>query len=304
VSIFIAKSYSPKGEGFKPGGLIIKFIERKNLEEWYKDNYIEYEGKLTKAERNEIEKYVEENIINDSKKIIQYIKEKYNKDFSSDGIVKLLHRLGFEYKQTTLIPSQYDAEKQKSFKETYEARLAAMKKNEEIVFIDGVHPQHNTVCGKAWIKKGETKNIESNTGRSRINLSGAYNPKNNDVIIQEDKKLNRESTIKFFQKIETKYIDAETIFAIVDNAKYFKNEDVRQFLETSRIKLIYLPTYSPNLNLMERLWKFMRKKVMNNKFYKTVKNFRDAIFNFFDTLPDIQEELAQFIGKKMHLFEI
>lgn len=280
-----------------------KFIERENLEEWYSDNYIEYEGKLTEEERKEVEKYVEENIIGDSKKVIQFIKEKFKKNFSADGMVKLLHRLGFEYKQTTLIPSQYDAEKQKIFKETYEARVAVLKGNEKVIFIDGVYPQHNTICSKAWIKKGETKNIESNTGRQRINLSGAYNPENQDVIIQEDKKLNSDSVINFFKKIESIYPDAESIYTICDNAKYFKNQDVRQYLENSKIKLIYLPTYSPNLNLIERLWKFMRKKVMNNEYYKTIKNFRDALFNFFDTLPDIREELAQFIGKKLHLLK-
>lgn len=280
-----------------------KFNNRKNLDEWYSDNYVEYQGKLTAAEKKEIEEYVENNIISDSKMIIQFVKEKFRKEFSTDGMVKLLHRLGFEYKQTTLIPGQYDSEKQRNFKETYEARLASMPENEELLFIDGVHPQHNTICGKAWIKRGEVKNIESNTGRERINISGAYNPENQDVIIQEDIKLNSESTINFFKKIEYKYSDMKRINIICDNAKYYKNEKVHEYLKKSKIKLIYLPPYSPNLNLIERLWKYMRKKVINNKYYKKLVDFRDSIFNFFDTLPDDQKELSQFIGKKLHLLE-
>ena len=148
---------------------------------------------------------VKKNIISDSKIIIQFVKEKFNKEFSSDGMVKLLHRLGFEYKQTTLIPGQYDSEKQRNFKETYEARLSTMPEKENLLFIDGVHPQHNTICGKAWIKRGEVKNIESNTGRERINISGAYNPENQDVIIQEDEKLNSESTMIIFLIFLTHY---------------------------------------------------------------------------------------------------
>ena len=49
-----------------------------------------------------------------------------------------------------------------------------LKEDEVLLFLDGVHPQHNTKCSRAWIKIGEEKQIKSNSGRRRLNISGAY----------------------------------------------------------------------------------------------------------------------------------
>ena len=59
--------------------------------------------------------------------------------------------------------------------------------------------------------------------------------------------------------------------------------------------------YSPNLNLIERLWKFMRKKVINTTYYSEFKAFREAIHNFFNSIDQYKNELKQFIGSKLHV---
>jgi hypothetical protein len=69
-----------------------------------------------------------------------------------------------------------------------------------------------------------------------------------------------------------------------------------------KIKIIYLPPYSPNLNLIERLWKFMRKKVINTKYCDKFADFRKAIKDFFDNIDGYADELSKFIGTKFHLF--
>lgn len=279
-----------------------RFVERDTIESWLEDKYVEYSGKLTEEEKSDIEQYVTENMITDCKQVIAYVSKKYGKEFSHDGMVRLLHRLGFEYKQTVIIPGRYDAEEQKEWKKGYEKIEAGLKEDEGIVFIDGVHPQHNTVSGRAWIKKGENKEIKSNTGRQRINIQGAYNPNNQDVIIQEDESLTSENTIEFFKKIEEYYPTKSKIYVICDNARYYKNKDVKKYLEDSRLEIIYLPVYSPNLNLIERLWKLIKKKVLLNKYHATFVEFKQAIFDFLNSLPTIKEELLQFIGRKLHLF--
>ncbi|MBE7547044.1 MAG: transposase [Planctomycetia bacterium] len=62
---------------------------------------------------------------------------------------------------------------------------------------------------------------------------------------------------------------AGTIYIISDNAKYYRSKLVKEYLANSRIKIKFLPSYSPNLNLIERLWKFFRKKILYNKYYDT-----------------------------------
>ena len=70
---------------------------------------------------------------------------------------------------------------------------------------------------------------------------------------------------------------------------------------TSRIKQIFLPPYSPNLNLIERLWKFLRKKVINTGFYRNKAEFRLAINKSFAKIGDYREELESLLTLKFRL---
>ena len=278
-----------------------RFEDRKVFSDWLQSNYKDYSGKLTKEEMQIVETFLINNIVSDSKQVIQFIKNEFGITYSTAGIVSLLHRLEFEYKNTVLIPSNFNPEKQKQFKEDYEKLSENLKSDEVILFGDGVHPQHNTTCSKAWIKKGSRQEIKSNTGRSRINIHGAYNPTTQEIVIHEDITLNTENTKKFFRKVEDYYKDKSKIYLILDNAKYYKNKDIVEYIKNSRLEIIYLPAYSPNLNLIERLWKFMRKKVINNKYYEKFALFRQEILKFFENIKVYKDELASFIGCKLHL---
>ncbi len=68
---------------------------------------------------------------------------------------------------------------------------------------------------------------------------------------------------------------------IADNARYYRAKLVKQYLESSRIRIEFLPSYSPNLNLIERLWKFFYKKTLYNKYYETYEEFKDKCLGFF-----------------------
>lgn len=169
--------------------------------------------------------------------------------------------------------------------------------------MDGVHPQHNSTCASAWIEKGKIKTIKSNTGRSRININGVYNSESQEILIHESQTINAETTIAFLKEIEEYYQNKTRIIIIVDNARYYKNKKVTEYLKTSKIEFWFLPPYSPNLNLIERLWKFLRKKIINNKYYESFKNFRTSVLSFFESIDRYKEEIASFIGQKMQLFE-
>ena len=279
---------------------INRFKERTSTVSWLSDNYKLYSGKLIDEQIEIINKFLSENIISDSKNLINYIKEEMNINYGLSGIKALLHRLGYRYKYTTLVPSSIDPLKQKEFKEEYDNLEKNLADDEVILFIDGVHPQHNTVCSKAWIKEGDRIEIESNAGRSRINIHGAYNPHTQEVIIHEDITLNSDNTISFFKEIIKMNPDKSKITIILDNAKYYKNNKVNEFIKDSNIELIFLPPYSPNLNLIERLLKFMRIKIINNKFYEKFSVFKKIIMEFFENIALYKREL---IRKYKWLFE-
>ena len=118
--------------------------------------------------------------------------------------ILLLHRLGFVYKKA-------NAELQRAYIEMLEKVLENRGKNDPHCYLDGVHPQHNTQLAYGWIKKGEEKIIKANSGRQRININGALNVDNLDVVIREDDTINTQSTLKLFETIEKKHPEAETI---------------------------------------------------------------------------------------------
>ena len=280
-----------------------KFKSSTNIKTWLGDNYVAYKGKLTPDEISMLKTYLSENIILNAKQVISYVNEQFSKTYSLSGMKDLLHTIGFSYKQLNLFPIKADIEKQKQFVSEFEQLNQNLTEHEEIVFIDGVHPQHNTRSSKAWIQKGTEKYIPTNTGRQRINLNGAYNMNNQDVIIREDPSINAQSTIKLFKQIQNKYPYKNRIYAIADNAKYYRSKLVKEFLKNSKIELMFLPPYSPNLNLIERLWKYLRKKIINTTYYPKFEQFKIAIENFFANIDSKKDELKQFIGSKFHIAE-
>ena len=168
--------------------------------------------------------------------------------------------------------------------------------------MDAVHTQHNSVPAYAWIETGKEKEIKTNTGRERININGVYSPMDHEIIVKQFETINAQATIELFKMIEKKHPELYKIFIISDNAKYYKAKIVYDFLETSKIKIISLPPYSPNLNLIERLWKLMKKRVLYNKYYEKFNKFKQAIDSFFRKKVKLKIELESLMKENFHIF--
>ena len=105
-------------------------------------------------------------------------------------------------------------EKQQKFLQEYHQLKDQMNSNDELLFMDGAHPQHNPVSSYAWIMKGQEKEVPTNTGRKRININGAINIKNYNTIAREDERINAQSTIELLKQIEDAYPAASNIYII------------------------------------------------------------------------------------------
>ena len=90
---------------------------------------------------------------------------------------------------------------------------------------------------------------------------------------------------------------------VCDNARYYKNKVLSAWLAGKRLVPVFLPPYSPNLNLIERLWKFMRQKIINTAFYRTKGQSKTAVLDFFDRLPEFGQELASRLSLKFHVLD-
>lgn len=264
----------------------------------------EYKGsdsKLTKHQRMMLCEELDSNIYLTTNQIIGFVKKEFNVFYSVSGMNNLLHQLGYTYKKPKLVPGKGDPEKQEEFVEFYEEFMKNKPGNEAVYFMDGVHPEHNTLAAYGWIRKGEERKLLSNSGRQRINLHGAINIDTLDVEIIESKTVNGESTIKLLQQIEKSCQKANKIHVILDNARYHYSKIVKKYLETSRINLVFLPTYSPNLNLIERLWKLFKKKTLYNKYYEKFKDFKEACMNFFVTISEYDTEIQTLMNEEFHM---
>lgn len=94
-----------------------------------------------------------------------------------------------------------------------------LTENEAIGFMDGVSSTHNTKTTYGWIRKGGRKE-PTNTGRQRLNLSGAIDIISRKVLVRQDERLNATATIDFLKLIEDAYLDAERVHVFCDNAKH------------------------------------------------------------------------------------
>ena len=256
---------------------------------------------LSAQQQSDLKDHIANNTYSSSTAIVEYVKQAYCIEYSNSGMVHLLERLGFVYKKTKLVPGKADAKKQQKFLQEYHQLKEQINSNDELLFMDGAHPQHNPVSSYAWIMKGQEKEIPTNTGRKRININGAINIKNYDTIAREDERINAQSTIELLKQIEDAYPAASNIYIIIDDARYYRAQIVCQFLKKSRIQFKFLPPYSPNLNLIERLWKFLKKKVINNCYYESYDVFKKTVMAFFENITDYHDELVTLLNEKFQI---
>ena len=162
---------------------------------------------------------------------------------------------------------------------------------------------HNSQPAYGWIRKGKDMVIKANTGRQRINLNGAYNLEDHSVVIQETEMINAQSTVSLLKEMLQKQ-PLGKIYVILDNARYYRSELVRLFVEkNTRICLLFLPPYSPNLNIIELLWKFFKKKVIYNTYNEQFAVYRKYCLNFFRHLEKYRPELQTLMTDNFQLIQ-
>ncbi len=240
---------------------------------------------------------LDNNIYLTTSAIIEFVFEQFNVNYSLSGMRDLLHREGYAYKKPKLVPGNPDREAQEDFVYYYEKFMETKDNNIEVLFVDAVHPEHNTMAGYGWIKKGEQRKLKTNSGRQRLNLHGAINAETMEITLIESKTINRDSTVQLLEMLDRKYFYAKEIIVILDNAKYHYSQEVKEVIEkSSKLKLVYLPTYSPELNLIERVWRFFKQKVLYNKYYVNLESFRKATIKFFRNFDRYTDEMESLLG--------
>lgn len=171
-----------------------------------------------------------------------------------------------------------------------------------MLFMDAAHFVHGAFLGMVWCFARVF--IPSPSGRKRFNVLGALNAVSKEVLtLTNETYINAQSVCLLLLQIVL-YYGSKPITIVLDNARYQKCALVQCFAADLGIELLFLPSYSPQLNLIERYWRFLRKKCLYSRFYPDFKKFRTAIQRCITFAPyEYPDDLESLLTWKFQSFK-
>lgn len=215
-----------------------------------------------------------------------------------------LKSMGMRCLKVGCVPAKADVDEQESYKQKkLEPRLEEAKAGKRAVFfVDAAHFVMGAFLGLVWCF--ERVFIRSPSGRKRFNVLGALNAVTHEVItVTNDTYITATQVCELLQKLAALGLTIP-ITLVLDNARYQKCQVVQALADSLGIELLYLPPYSPNLNLIERLWKFVKKKCLYAKYYSDFSQFSSAIADCLEqTHLQYKQELDSLLTLRFQTFD-
>ena len=262
------------------------------LEELLNDYHTGRSSYLSPEEQKSLIVEMEFKVYPTTKSVISYVRKEFGVVYTLGGMTTLLHKLGFSYKKPKGVPGKAKTEEQEVFIKRYKE----VKKKGLVYFADSTHPMLNPILSSGWIRRGKEYEVKTDSGRQRVNINGAIEINTLNVVSRSCKRVNGHSMCDLLRAIRLRHPEEmRRIYLVLDNAPYNKSSLLRDLAKELRIKIMYLPPYSPNLNPIERLWKFMKKRVMANKYYPDVETFRKELMLFLRGIRQHRTELSTLI---------
>jgi transposase len=223
---------------------------------------------------------------------------------------KLLKRLGCSFHKASAFLFKADQEKQKEFVAEHERDKPKVQSDGwRRYFVDGVHPLYGMeVVFYCWLLAGQRFEVGVGGGRKRLNILGAYSPDDQEYLDRRytDKNLNAQSVIELFTLMMSEHPETKHFRIYLDNARYQHAVILKEWIKETReekgvtFDLRHLPAYSPNLNLIERLWKFLRKEALQ-KWHPSFEDMQKAVADVLDNLDRYEEQLSTLMTERFHL---
>ena len=158
--------------------------------------------------------------------------------------------------------------------------------------------------GSMWSKKRIF--IQTSSGRQRFNVLGAINPLNQKLMkVENEDYINAESVCELLHKIRKAHPDHSVpVKLLMDNARYQRCKRVEAEAKTLGIEPIFLPPYSPHFNLIERLWKFVKKTCLYSRYYQDFEAYKKSIVECLkNTDKEHKEKLKKLLNPKFQSFK-
>ncbi len=235
--------------------------------------------------------------------IINYVIDEFDVEYTDSGMRSILNQLDFIYKKPEKVPFRVDERAQRRFIRRYKAIKSRLTSEDGLYFMDATHPEHTAIASYGWMKRGEIKVLKSNPCPYRLNINGAINISTLNMVVRFEKRLTKETSLDFLESLR-KHQPKGWIYLICDNAGYYRSPEIKLYAKALAIKLIYLPPYSPNLNLIERIWKFFKKHVLYNKYYEEFSDMVDASKKFFQKIGQHYDELKTLMTEHFEIIKL
>jgi transposase len=165
---------------------------------------------------------------------------------------------------------------------------SAVEGRGHVFFVDAAHFVFGTFLCCLW--SFARIFVRAASGRQRFNVLGAWNAVTRELIaVSNTTVVNTETMCELLRKIAASGLTGP-ITLVLDNARYQHNAAVKALAKQLGITLLFLPSYSPNLNLIERLWKFTKRRALYGRYHPTFAAFQAAIQETLDGLSTTHAE--------------
>ena len=239
----------------------------------------------------------------DAKQAVERIHKLTGIRLSESQSRRFMKSLGLKLRKTAPVPGKCDHQLQFDFytremlPRLEEARLGKRK----VLFVDAAHFVLGAFLGLIWCFQRIF--LKTSPGRQRYNILGAIDSHNQEFTsIRTTENINAQTIISLLDLVKAKY-PIIPISLVMDNARYQHCNAVKAHAAKLDVELLFLPPYSPNLNLIERVWKLTKKKCLTNKYHKDFRAFRTAIDQCIDDFEGrLKPELKSLLALNFQFF--
>src|SRR3954469_23910587 len=264
-------------------------------------------GRLRPAQVEQLKHQLATGAFHNAEQVRAWVHDTFGVSYSSTGIKELLHRIGASYHKVSGFFWKADVTKQKQFVRKYRRHKREAGPTTRRYFVDACHPVWGLdLLYSCWLLVGQRFYVGVGNGRKRLNILGAYCPDDHDYV---DLRLTKENItgeqfVKLLERLLARHPETAKFILYLDNARYYSKPCVKEWLARHRqFRLVPLPAYSPNLNLIERLWKFLRKKALN-RWHQTFEAMQGAVAEVLDPLGEYRNELSTMMTERFAIVEV
>src|SRR3954453_8148166 len=288
-------------------GQWFRIFRNKGLDQLCTLHYQGDPGRLRPAQVERLKQEIATGVFHNAEQVRTWVHDTLGVGYSISGLKDLLRRIGASYHKVSGFFWKADVEEQKKFVRKYRRHKREPGPTNRRYFVDACHPVWGVgLLYSCWLLVGQRFYVGVGNGRKRLNILGAYSPDDHDYL---DLRLTKENItgeqfVKLLEKLREKHPGTEEFLLYLDDARYYSKPCEKQWLANHReFRLVPLPADSPNLNLIERLWKFLRKKALN-RWHQTFEAMQGAVAEVLDRLGDYRDELSTLMTERFAIVEV